>query len=142
MRTVSAIDRATAKIAWPSTLPGRGFTRPLDIPSDRPFAGLCRLWPITDICRLHSNSSSARTSSDVAAWPREVRHKAGIDRIADVGKDERDRAGQPPEFAQSWSGTQDRQLSDTGGRELQFCRGTGHQTHLLDARSGVILWLL
>jgi hypothetical protein len=26
----------------------------------------------------------------------------------------------------------DRQLFDTGGRELQFCRGTGHQTHLLD----------
>src|SRR5258708_20087960 len=37
--------------------------------------------------------------------------------------------------------SRDRQLSDTGGRELQFCRGTGHQPHLLDACSGVILCL-
>jgi hypothetical protein len=51
----------------------------------------------------------SRKARDVTAWSCKVRHKTAVDRIAGLGENERDRAGQPPELAQRWSiGDRDR----------------------------------
>ena len=62
VRTVSAIDRTTAQTVWPSTLPGRSFTRPLDIPGRKcPIAAWVLTKPFHVLVTVKVPSGCAET---------------------------------------------------------------------------------